>query len=111
MSDYTHWHVGMKVVCIRDAGPETKFGVEIIPVRGEVYTIRTIEASNEGICIRLAEIINPVLPYDDGLVECDFHSEGFRPVQTRATDISCFTAMLVNPPKELAYTVPNRPFE
>lgn len=92
MSDYTHWFVGMKVVCVGRIICAN--GIEAYPVNGQVYTIRTITAYDEGVFIRLKEIVNPVLSYANGVEECDFHVEGFRPLQQRPTDISIFTAML-----------------
>lgn len=104
---YRDWHVGMKVVCIGDGMP----GYNDCPgdVRiGEVYTIIWVGLTSKGdVSIDLEELPAPETRYLDR----GYFASHFRPVQTRATGISVFRAMLVNPPKELAYTVPNRPFE
>lgn len=91
---YRDWHVGMKVVCVRGFVVDMQ-QTEVAPKEGHVYTIRTISAyAGDGVYVRLAEIVNPVLPYSDGDNECDFIADNFRPVETRTTDISIFQAML-----------------
>jgi hypothetical protein len=83
--DYTSWHVGMKVVCVcADCVPGLKSGA--------VYTIRKIG--------RDEELIHLYGDVDIWLVETarpggnGYGVNRFRPVQTRKTDISMFTAML-----------------
>ncbi len=88
MSRYLDWHVGMKVVCVMgescpDGGPEALFG--------EVYTLAGIWVDEDGdVMISLKEV--PSEAY--GNYEAGFFAHCFRPVQTRATDISVFTAIL-----------------
>lgn len=88
---YRDWHVGMKVVCIDDAGVP---GARLY--RGSVYTIKSIRMSDRDsyfkgvpgpwLVVELVEIINPT--------GTGFNVRRFRPVQPRKTDISLFTAML-----------------
>lgn len=97
MSDYTSWHVGMKVVCVDDA---PTFGHHLL-AKGHVYTIASIGHAT-GIfkdrCVRnelvvaleeVRAICRDGTPHDSG-----FAASRFRPVQTRKTDISIFTALL-----------------
>ena len=99
MADYTHWHVGMKVVCVDDvwryidpARPDPDDFIER-PVAGHVYTIREVVGGEEP-AVLLQEIRNQPLHYVNGIAEASFFCRRFRPVQTRKTDISIFTAML-----------------
>lgn len=104
---YHDWHVGMKVVCVDDVFDESgRNGIgracEVVPVAGQVYTIRAIgkfyPGNPEELVIVLNEIVNPVLPYRYGYSvvrsERCFGVFRFRPVQKRKTDISIFTAIL-----------------
>jgi len=102
MSDYTHWHAGMKVVCIgkRPANVEAD---AVYPVVGEVYTIRELRddapRGRDGIVVLLMEISNThfigkTTPGGHAYLEPGFDPNGFRPVQTQKTDISIFEAML-----------------
>jgi hypothetical protein len=84
------FRVGQKVVCVNDNGRSLRPSWEILPVRGETYTIRCIE----GRAVRLAEIINDPFPYSEGLGELKFLASRFRPIVERKTDISIFTKML-----------------
>lgn len=103
---YTHWHVGMKVVCIRVSKFNHYYHYETdhLPQEGAVYTVREIGRWNPAfpnhVTIYLCEIQNrPVLR--KGLthpLELFFYAEDFKPVQHRNTDISIFKAML-NPSK------------
>lgn len=99
MSDYTHWHAGMKVVCIRENSCKDWGGYYAkcrYPIVGEVYTLRWIKAYETGeVGVLLMEIVNPVGDFKVGLAgETLFRAEQFRPVQERKSDISIFTAML-----------------
>lgn len=84
------WHGGR---------PALGFGHEIGPEAGNIYTLREVGflhpfAPND-MAVRLVEIRNPVLDYLGApTFEPSFAAKLFRPVQTRATDISIFTAML-----------------
>lgn len=75
---YLDWHTGMKVVCVNNEGEEKAL------VLGRVYTLCAIYAVDTVVYVELLE---------------DTEAAGwfpwrFRPVQTRKTDISVFTAML-----------------
>jgi len=108
--------VGMRVVCVND----TWYG-RISPLKtGGVYTITGVNAHRASVkttfgvekdvlVLTLAEAKNP--DRDHKTYTEGFDARRFKPLRERKTDISCFTSMLVNPPKELACTVPNRPFE
>jgi hypothetical protein len=78
----------MRVVCIRDVKHLAVRG-EIVPVVGQVYTVReTLTFLNGTVGYRLAEIKNRVMWYNsiDGkvLAECCFDTRNFK----RVTDIS-----------------------
>lgn len=100
---YTSWHVGMKVVLARDEffnrGMHLAYGNEY-PEMGPVYTIRAINLVAGNVGIHLNEIVNPSFEYLNGWAELSFAAENFRPVQTRKTDISIFTAMLSPKPSK-----------
>lgn len=89
---YCDWHVGMKVVCIRES--KRLLACESYPTIGTIYTLRSIFADDDGVFVRLREIRNPVMHYEDGTEEMAFDVQFFRPVQPRRTDISVFTSML-----------------
>lgn len=92
------FHVGQKVVCIRDIEP---YFDEAMPEVGRVYTVRSIEGFLLGVGIRLVEIINPPRDYSNARCECSFWIGAFRPVVEKKTDISIFTALLnPSPAKE-----------
>ena len=81
--------VGDKVQCILDVDLiEDSAESDTLPVKGEIYTIRDIEAADDGIYLRFVEIVNAPGFYFEGYGECSFHTEGFRPVEPRKTDIS-----------------------
>jgi hypothetical protein len=87
---YLDWHVGMKVVCVNSEGSQSL-------VKGCVYTIaafdtepgfsRTCGPTEFGIELEEA---NPNKHH------ASFHPARFRPVETKKTDISIFTAMLTD---------------
>ncbi len=110
MTSYAHWHVGMKVVCVvsqEDIDRSQSYAApgSVYPISNGTYTIREIRddfkwrRGDHHIVLLLQEIDNRHLI---GLrvgtqycyVEPGFPITGFRPVQTRKTDISIFTAML-----------------
>lgn len=97
--NYTSWHSGMKVVLVDDDWDRNrndyKHGV-VDPVKGVVYTVRSVQVPSgcDVVCITLNEIRNPILRYQNATGERLYRAYRFRPVQTRKTDISCFTAML-----------------
>lgn len=89
---YRDWHVGMKVVCIDD---------ELCPTieRGRIYTLTSIFPANG-----LPDALGRVCNYACTLEEADavhglgaFNAGRFRPIETRATDISIFKCLLTNP--------------
>jgi hypothetical protein len=88
MTDYTSWHVGMKVVCVDDnRAPHL--------IAGEVYTVAKLFRGPVH-SVRYGWLEDAI---GVGLVEFDtgadlFDARRFRPVQKRKTDISIFTAML-----------------
>jgi hypothetical protein len=97
------YHVGQKVVCIDGKFPSRKYK-EAHPVEGQVYTIRALRSGvfpdGSNLTIYLKEIRNPKRLYRNGFTEVSFRIRRFRPLCTKKTDISIFTAMLNK--KELA---------
>lgn len=89
--NYTSWHVGMQVTLRFKTPTHPNWNY---PEFGVVYTVRAIFEMQGAICIRLKEIRNKVSRWRDGRYEPGFEAYAFRPVQTRKTDISIFTAML-----------------
>jgi hypothetical protein len=89
---YLNWKVGDKVVCLKNGKWSGLQPDESFPVYGGIYTIRNIEPHKDEVYIRLEEVVNPG-DYED-CEECQFWAKHFRPVQTRKTDISIFTALL-----------------
>jgi hypothetical protein len=83
---------GQKIVCVASLMKHATDS-EIIPIVGEVYTIRAI-LNTDGLCFKLREIINAPQQYEEGFTECAFEAVAFRPVVERKTDISIFTAIL-----------------
>lgn len=87
------FRVGMKVVCVRGRVRFNRCDVQ--PAIGEIYTVRSVFVTVEGVeSIRVNEIIAPL--HSSGK-EYGFDASRFRPVVD--TDISIFTAML-NPSLE-----------
>lgn len=109
MSAYRDWHVGMKVVCIVPAEQisemQAAYPGSVYPHHNGIYTIREIRDDapwNGGEChlvLLLDEIchrqmIGKTFAGGHCFVEPGFDVHGFRPVQTRKTDISVFTQLL-----------------
>lgn len=94
------FRVGQKVVCVENQF-EDPYPGDIVPVRGEVYTIRALEPGCENpseTYVLLEEIVNPPNYFvQGGYGELSWDAEAFRPVKT--TSIAIFRAMLVSPPK------------
>jgi hypothetical protein len=66
---------------------------EVLPVVGEIYTIRAVTASRRWLgeqVVKLVEISNP--PRSCG--EVWYQGTGFRPIVERKTDISVFEEIL-----------------
>lgn len=98
----TIWRAGMKAVCIRDK--YVSEDGEICPVAGEVYTVRSVHILDEGVYLRLKEIVNQPRLYADGFVECEYNAVGFRPVTERKSENKHFEVLrdlLKNPHKVL----------
>lgn len=96
MNSYLDWHVGMKVVFVGWPYDTQGAGTNLIP--GSMHTIEEIDLITKG---------TPFDSFDgDGNMPEDtiyirIHGDeywaiasAFRPVQTRQTDISVFTALL-----------------
>lgn len=96
MSPYVNWHVGMKVVCV-DASARGKVGVwwpgeEL--AEGETYCIAKIFVDYEGTLVVALDGLDRSEASQYYGSEVGYSVTRFRPVQTRNTDISIFTAML-----------------
>lgn len=95
--NYLSWHVGMKVVCTKRIRADVWSG-EILPLVGAVYTVREITVAvidgQERVGVRLKEIVNEPRQYCDAFAEAIWAARAFRPLVTRKTSISIFTAML-----------------
>lgn len=97
------FHVGQKVVCVEETviPEECVIGrMPMVPVVGNIYEIREIligDLSGKP-CLRFHEIPNEDVLYIVGnrLMEGvpAWEAHAFRPLITRKTDISVFTAML-----------------
>lgn len=90
MSSYLNWHVGMKVVCV-----SKNKGLRHKPIyEGRVYTIRKVwsHPKTGEIGVLLQEVVNEIHPIYK--MERGYGARRFRPLVTRKTDISIFTAML-----------------
>ena len=95
MTKYLDWKIGDFVVCVSDKRNVEGQFKEKIPDIGKIYTIRNFFISqNNKVCIRVQEIVNPVLNYDgyDEPLECGFRAEYFRRLDP--AKISMFTEML-----------------
>lgn len=91
-------YVGQRVELVktyddRERNIAFEYGFEL-PQPGTVYTVRCVEGEH----IRLAELVNPDVPYVDGVAEPLWIAERFRPVVERKTSIEIFTAMLNTKP-------------
>ncbi len=93
------FRVGMKVVALGMlSSPAERTYREIRPVRGEVYTVRTIETRPDGTFIRLVEIVNELQYYNNGYGECCFNITRFRPAVSPG--ISFDTSIPADPDSE-----------
>ena len=103
----TPFHVGMKVVCVdeqcwRGCG----YGIECLPVKGNVYTIHEMVPSQDRIgrlALRFHEIRNEPRTYRAGhelaILECAFIDTAFRPVhETRMEELR--SLLLPTPAKQ-----------
>lgn len=79
------FYVGQKVVCIKDKPTSPSgYGDEAWPVKGCVYTIRTLCCRG---FVRLVEIVNDKREYRRGWSEVSFAKDGFRPLVDRPTSL------------------------
>jgi hypothetical protein len=103
------FQVGQRVVCIEN-NEKVPDGYQLLakpisPVVGAIYTVATVRlGSTSGEpCITLKEIPPQTVEvlFNGVLHEAElcFHSEYFRPVVERTTDISIFTRMLNTTPE------------
>lgn len=71
------FEVNQKIVCVRDDWTSDR--TEILPKKGETYTIR--EITNFGfVALRLKEIVNPGRQYEEMFGEVTFDASHFRPL-------------------------------
>lgn len=97
------FHVNQKVVCVNaKPSPICRItGVSNLS-KGAIYTIRDIEVWEGVECVRLVEIVErPYHFIDRGWLEPSWRANRFRPVVSRKTDISIFTAMLTPSKQEI----------
>jgi hypothetical protein len=93
--------VGDKIVCIRDESEMMHPAAgDVMPKKDQIYTIRGFEREDDDVFFYLEEIRNQPGLYWDGYGETCFHSEGFRPIQDRKTDISSLTKLLNTAPAD-----------
>ena len=95
------FHVGQKVVCITDMSwciHNPNYRGETIPVKDGVYTVRSFATDVFGRdCMLLHEIINEHRCYIEGVLECAFDVNHFRPIIERKNEsgMSILTDILV----------------
>lgn len=74
---------GQKVICVifNGNGPAREC-CKIIPIKGEIYTVRELRTTkfNGAIGLLLEEIVNPPYDYAQGFAEPSFDPRCFRPV-------------------------------
>lgn len=104
-NDMSVFRVGQKVVCVDDdwaswqVSDMRRAGIAS-PVKGNIYTVRSVEMMDGDAFILLSEIVNPIIVYSDiGRGEQGWDPVIFRPVVERKTDISIFKAMLNTTPE------------
>lgn len=78
--------VGMKVVCVDASSFSPGFQVPI--KEGEIYTITNTRMGHSELLLRLKDV------EESNFLTGEFYARRFRPVVSRKTDISIFTAML-----------------
>lgn len=83
------FRVGQKVVCVKSRRYGGT-GAEIMPVKGNVYTVRGIDLNRPGcnceVGLWLEEITNPPMDYRGGIEECSFDATRFRPLVEKKTE-------------------------
>lgn len=80
---------GAKCVCQKDVWPDQEYG-EVVPWRGQLLTIRTVELVDGILALTFVEIVNQPKQYVEGFFECCFSIRWFRPVVGAADDIALF---------------------
>jgi hypothetical protein len=92
------FRLGQKVVCIQTLGVDVplKRPWRAFPKMGETYIIRAYRPDRDFLSVMLEEIVNDI--GFDG-IEAGYFEDRFRAIDTRETDISCFTALLRNVPE------------
>ena len=87
------FRVGQRVMCVDGSPHWGGMGDEILPVEGKIYTIRDlVDCKEEGIGVRVDEIVNAPRLYRTGFMEGCLLPERFRPLVE--TNIDIFKAML-----------------
>ena len=79
----------MKVVCIDHLHNTFQYPDEIMPVKGQIYTVRNTLRLGDITGYYLVEIINKPKWYQHGFMELAYNVTHFRPV----TDISALTEL------------------
>ncbi len=74
------FHIGQKVICNRSNVRPSPY-IEIIPIKGNVYTVRGHAVSGGLIGIYLEEIINAPAKYEDSFGEMAFAEDKFSPIE------------------------------
>ena len=85
---------GLLVVCVDDRNWLNPYSISAHPVKGRVYTIRTIDPDRGGM-VRLEEIINPPEDHGWGFFEGRFLASRFRPVDD--TKLEVFRKIAASP--------------
>lgn len=68
------FEIGQKVVCVYKESDWLNREAEILPVKGDIYKVRSVIVVNGHVGIRLCEIVNNPDP-----VECAYTAKAFRP--------------------------------
>lgn len=82
---------GVKCVCLGfPPGRSLGWGIETVPVKDQILTIREVETVEGYAAIRFEEIVNPPLAYHEFVGEAMFDPAYFRPIisKTQEDDIA-----------------------
>lgn len=96
MTNIPSWaRVGAKCVCTFDFSSFITAD-EVVPKKGEIYTISEIVVISDNPGFRFSEIVNKPNQYKDGVNECAFYVNCFRPLITRTLeqDMEIFAPLL-----------------
>ena len=91
--------VGDKVTLIRPAEQIGGNGDELLPVYGEVYTVRAVLLWQGIVCLHLSEIKNDVRRYRDGEYEGFFSADRFKPVKSTDIQVEALKRICLNTPE------------